>query len=91
MLALGGAGRLYGALVGPAAYLVAQDVLAKDDPVLWQLWLGVLLIAVVLFAPGGILGVFDRVLDRVRGRIPTRRGSGSGGGSGAGDGAGPRR
>ena len=67
MLALGGAGRLYGAFVGPAAYLVAQDILAKDNPVLWQLWLGVLLSAVVLFAPGGILGVLDRLLGRARG------------------------
>jgi branched-chain amino acid transport system permease protein len=61
MLALGGAGRLYGAFAGPAAYLVAQDILAKDNPVLWQLWLGVLIVAVVLFAPGGILGIADRL------------------------------
>jgi len=61
MLALGGAGRLYGAVVGPVAYLVAQDLLAKDNPVLWQLWLGVLIVAVVLFAPGGILGIADRL------------------------------
>ncbi|GAC1336994.1 MAG: branched-chain amino acid ABC transporter permease [Acetobacteraceae bacterium] len=60
MLALGGAGRLYGAVIGPAAYLLAQDALAKDNPVLWQLWLGVLIVAVVLFAPGGVLGLLDR-------------------------------
>ena len=64
MLALGGAGRLYGAVIGPAAYLLAQDALAKDNPVLWQLWLGILIVAVVLFAPGGVLGL----LDRFRGR-----------------------
>ncbi len=66
MLALGGAGRLYGAVVGPVAYLIAQDVLSKDNPVLWQLWLGVLIVLVVLFAPGGILGIVDCVA-RVRG------------------------
>lgn len=66
MLALGGAGRLYGAVVGPAAYLIAQDYLSKDNPVLWQLWLGILIIAIVLFAPGGILGILDRVVARVR-------------------------
>lgn len=60
MLALGGAGRLYGAMAGPVAYLVAQDLLAKNNPVLWQLWLGVLIVGVVLFAPGGILGIADR-------------------------------
>ena len=66
MLALGGAGRLYGAMVGPAAYLVAQDLLSKDNPVLWQLWLGVLIVVVVLFAPGGILGICDATLRRLR-------------------------
>lgn len=66
MLALGGAGRLYGAVIGPVAYLVAQDLLAKDNPVLWQLWLGVLIVAVVLFAPGGILGIADRIAAGLR-------------------------
>lgn len=66
MLALGGAGRLYGAMVGPVAFLVAQDLLAKDNPVLWDLWLGILIVLVVLFAPGGILGIADRLLSRVR-------------------------
>jgi branched-chain amino acid transport system permease protein len=66
MLALGGAGRLYGAMVGPVAYLVVQDLLSKDNPVLWQLWLGVLIVVVVLFAPGGILGIWDATVRRLR-------------------------
>lgn len=66
MLALGGAGRLYGAVIGPAAFLVAQDLLSKDNPVLWQLWLGVLIVVVVLFAPGGLLGIADRLVALVR-------------------------
>jgi branched-chain amino acid transport system permease protein len=61
MLARGGAGRLYGAFLGPALFVVAQDLLAKDDPVLWQLWLGLLVIGVVLFARGGLLGIVDRL------------------------------
>jgi len=64
ILALGGAGRLYGAVIGSAAYLIGQDVLAKDNPALWQLWLGVLIVAVVLFAPGGLLGLLDRARAR---------------------------
>ena len=66
MLALGGAGRLYGAMVGPAAYVVAQDLLSKDNPVLWQLWLGILIVVVVLFAPGGLLGICDATVRRLR-------------------------
>ena len=61
MLALGGPGRLYGAMIGPAVFLVAQDWLAKGNPVLWQLWLGVLIILVVMFAPVGLV-------DRLRAR-----------------------
>ncbi len=60
MLALGGAGRLYGAMIGPAVFLLAQDWLAKRYPVLWQLWLGLLIVAVVLFAPGGLMGRIRR-------------------------------
>src|SRR5687768_16046871 len=55
MLILGGVGRLYVAFVGPAVYLVAQDYLAKQFPEYWYFGIGALLIAVVLFAPGGIL------------------------------------
>lgn len=61
MLILGGVGRLYGAFVGPAVYLVAQDYLAKQFPEYWYFGIGALLIVVVLFAPGGILGLLDKV------------------------------
>jgi branched-chain amino acid transport system permease protein len=48
MLVLGGAGRLYGGIVGTAVFMVAQDLLAGINPVYWQFWLGVLLVAFVL-------------------------------------------
>ena len=60
MLVFGGAGRLYGAFVGAPAYLLAQDVLARTEPAYWQFGIGLLLVLVVLFARGGLLGVFDR-------------------------------
>jgi branched-chain amino acid transport system permease protein len=56
MLVLGGTGRLYGAIVGTAVYMVAHDVLAGINPVYWQFWLGLGLVAFVLLARGGILG-----------------------------------
>lgn len=67
VLVLGGAGRLYGAFVGAPIYFVAQDILAKGDPVFWLFWLGLILIAVVIFARGGVLGVVDLLRDRVAG------------------------
>ncbi len=62
MLILGGVGRLYGAFIGPAVYLVAQDYLARQFPEYWYFGIGALLIVVVLFAPGGILGLIDKCL-----------------------------
>jgi len=59
MLVLGGVGRLYGAIVGTAAFIIAQDTLAGIDPLYWQFWLGVALVAFVFFARGGILGAID--------------------------------
>jgi len=54
MLVLGGTGRLYGAIIGTAVFMLAQDILAAKDPVYWQFWLGLLLVAFVLFARRGI-------------------------------------
>jgi branched-chain amino acid transport system permease protein len=49
MLVLGGAGRLYGAIVGTIVFMVAQDVLSGVNPVYWQFWLGLGLVAFVLW------------------------------------------
>jgi branched-chain amino acid transport system permease protein len=61
MLILGGVGRLYGAFIGAPLYMIAQDQLAKDDPVYWLFWIGLLLVLVVMFARGGVLGIVDRL------------------------------
>ena len=64
MLVLGGAGRLYGAIIGTAVFMIAQDYLAGMNPVYWQFWLGLLLVAIVFFARGGILGAVERLRRR---------------------------
>jgi branched-chain amino acid transport system permease protein len=64
MLILGGVGRLYGAFIGPVVYLIAQDTLAKQYPEYWFLGIGILLILVMLFARGGVLGLTDRLFRR---------------------------
>jgi branched-chain amino acid transport system permease protein len=61
MLILGGVGRLYGAFIGAPLYMIAQDQLARDDPAYWLFWIGLLLVAVVMFARGGVLGIVDRL------------------------------
>lgn len=56
MLVLGGVGRLYGALVGAAVFMIARDYLSGVNPVYWEFWLGILLIVIVMFGQGGIMG-----------------------------------
>ncbi len=66
MLILGGVGRLYGAFIGPLIYLLAQDALAKQYPEYWYFWIGALLVVIVMFAPGGVLGLIDSIRARFR-------------------------
>src|SRR5258708_34862981 len=64
ILVLGGTGRLYGGLVGAAVFMIALHYLSDMNPVYWQFWLGLLLVVVVMFARGGILGALARLRDR---------------------------
>ena len=68
MLILGGVGRLYGAFVGPLVFLIAQDYLARQFPEYWYFGIGLMLVIVVLFARGGILGISDALVARLRGK-----------------------
>jgi branched-chain amino acid transport system permease protein len=61
MLVLGGTGRLYGAIVGTAVFMIARDYLSGINPVYWEFWLGFLLVVFVLFARGGVLGAVDAI------------------------------
>lgn len=60
MVALGGAGRLWGALVGALVLTLVKDRFSALDPAYWYLWVGLLLGAIVLFAPKGLVGLLDR-------------------------------
>jgi branched-chain amino acid transport system permease protein len=64
MLILGGTGRLYGAVIGAIIYFIARDQLAGVNPQYWYLGIGLLLMAVVLFLPRGILGGLSRLVGR---------------------------
>jgi branched-chain amino acid transport system permease protein len=66
MLVFGGVGRLYGAFVGASLYMIVQDQLAKLEPVFWNFWIGLLLVILVMFARGGVLGLIDQALRMLR-------------------------
>lgn len=70
MLVLGGTGRLYGGLIGAAVFMLAQNYLAGLNPQYWQFWLGALLVLIVLFARGGILGGLAQLRARRTGGRP---------------------
>jgi branched-chain amino acid transport system permease protein len=74
ILILGGAGRLYGGLVGAIVYMVARDQFSGVNPQYWYFWIGLMLIAVVLLLPNGILGGLARLRRRPsRRRTPVQR------------------
>lgn len=69
MLILGGAGGLYGAFIGVPVYMLAQDLLAKQDPANWYLWQGAMLLAITFFAPGGLTALAQQALSAIKGKL----------------------
>jgi branched-chain amino acid transport system permease protein len=73
MVILGGMGRLHGAAIGAAAYVLLQEFLSSQ-PLFgafakhWQLGLGILIVLLVLALPHGIGGLFDIGGQRSRSR-----------------------
>jgi len=64
MLVLGGAGRLYGGLIGAIIFMVARDQFSGIQPQYWYFWIGVLLVVVVMFLPNGVLGGLSKIAAR---------------------------
>ena len=56
---LGGTARLFGPLVGAALFIILEQFLGGVTEN-WQFWLGFILIIVVLFAKGGIIGMITK-------------------------------
>ena len=59
MLILGGQGSLYGAAVGAFAFVALQEIYSSITTH-WQLLLGVTIIALVIFLPGGLASIAGR-------------------------------
>lgn len=63
MVVLGGMGTLFGPVYGALAFLLVEEALSAVFQ-LWRLWFGPLLILVVLFARGGIVGLLKGQVGR---------------------------
>ncbi len=68
MLVLGGAGMLYGGLIGVVIFMVARDQFSGINPQYWYFWIGLLLVVVVMLLPNGILGGLGQIYRTVLGR-----------------------
>ena len=67
MLIIGGVGQLYGAFIGVPLYMIAQDRFSSIEPVYWYFWIGLLMVLLVTFARGGVLGLLDKLRPGRRG------------------------
>jgi branched-chain amino acid transport system permease protein len=75
MVVLGGTSRLGGAVLGTIAYMVIHHVAADLSPHHWLLVIGVLLVATMVFLPGGLIELVDRaaaIARRLAGRSTGR-------------------
>jgi branched-chain amino acid transport system permease protein len=59
ILILGGTGRLYGAFLGAAIFMLLEDSLAKLSPEFWEFGVGAMLVLTVLFARHGLAGLLE--------------------------------
>jgi branched-chain amino acid transport system permease protein len=64
MLVLGGIGRLYGGLIGAPVYMFIQHFAQQWNPYYWMFLIGGLLILIVRFSRGGLLGLVDDLARR---------------------------
>ena len=76
---LGGAGSVPGAFAGSIAYELVRSYAAAFAADIWQLVLGAFLLVIILFAPGGLIGIYNSIADRIgrgRDKAPVAAGSG---------------
>ncbi len=67
MLVLGGAGNLFGAMIGTLVFVWFEDLVSAINPFHWLTIVGALLICVVLFAPKGLTGAAMSLFARFKG------------------------
>ncbi|KAA8605632.1 branched-chain amino acid ABC transporter permease [Salipiger aestuarii] len=61
---LGGAGSVRGAFIGALVYEIVRIYASAYAGDIWQLLLGGFLLVIILFAPGGIMGIADSLIHR---------------------------
>ena len=72
MLIIGGAGYLYGGLIGAAAFIVLRDVISAATPEYWEFWIGLALVVLVLAGRERIAAAPRRLVALIAPRAPHR-------------------
>jgi branched-chain amino acid transport system permease protein len=68
MLVLGGAGQLWGAVVGAVIFQIFEHIVSAANPFHWMTLVGLLLILIVVFAPRGLIEPVLSLACRLRSR-----------------------
>ncbi|GLO70754.1 branched-chain amino acid ABC transporter permease [Phaeobacter inhibens] len=71
MTILGGLGSIYGSVLGAGVFLIASDIFAELWP-RWMILLGLLLIFVMLYMPGGVSKTLETLSAALLGRTSKR-------------------
>ncbi|MGE3150767.1 MAG: branched-chain amino acid ABC transporter permease [Pseudorhodoplanes sp.] len=74
VLIIGGAGYLYGGLIGAVIFKLMQDFLSSITPQYWQFWVGLILVSIVLIGRERMFG-WTRPLRDLAARFPGGRAS----------------
>ena len=73
ILVFGGAGELYGGLIGAVVFRVLQELIGDITLQYWEFWLGLALVLTVLFVRGGLIGLMRAAAERLRRGKPEAR------------------
>ena len=66
MAIVGGVGQLYGPVVGGFAFAYLRHILMSEAPYYFMLIFGAIMVVVILFLPGGLASLIERVRHRVK-------------------------
>ena len=75
---LGGSGSVFAPFVGATVFELVRNYAQKFMPYTWQMLLGSVLLVIILFAPGGLWSLFERLARRATTREPAAAGAGAG-------------
>lgn len=60
MAIFGGAGRLYGPILGATVFALLEEILSTEFPYYYMFLFGIILVVVILFLPNGLVGLFNK-------------------------------